>query len=292
MRIGFSGHETFVCRSFWLKKGYDLMSLPGNRTMNEAVVRLGVGKNMVTAINFWLRGFNIFDRDANKTTVLGDFLFGGRDPFLEDTASLWLLHYAIVSSEKVFIFNAFFNEFTKERTDFTKDHLIAYMKRKTEEEEIKLFSDKTYDSDAHVFLRTYVRSNDGRSDLEDETANLLVDLNLITTYTKENTEGKVIQWYRVNRQDRPDLPNQILLFAIIDQAGSETRAISFSDLLESPNGPGSVFRLSEKALDLKLQDLATEMPNDVGYTDTAGNRVLQLKRELNKMEILGGYYGN
>lgn len=268
------------------------MSLPGNRTMNEAVVRLGVGKNMVTAINFWLRGFNIFDRDANRTTVLGDFLFGGRDPFLEDTASLWLLHYAIVSSEKVFIFNGFFNEFTKERTDFTKDHLIAYMKRKTEEEEIKLFSDKTYDSDAHVFLRTYVRSNDGRSDLEDETANLLVDLNLITTYTKENTEGKMVQWYRVNRQDRPDLPNRILLFAIIDQARSDTRAISFSDLLESPNGPGSVFRLSEKALDLKLQDLATELGDDVGYTDTAGNRVLQLKRQLNKMEILGGYYGN
>lgn len=39
----FSGHETFICKQFWLKKGYDFL-IAGNRFGNEnAVVELGVG---------------------------------------------------------------------------------------------------------------------------------------------------------------------------------------------------------------------------------------------------------
>lgn len=290
MKIGFSGHETFVCRSFWLKKGYDLVQLPGDSSVNEAVVRLGVGRNMVTAINFWLRGFDVYDRDMQNTTRLGDFLFGGVDPFLEDTASLWLLQYSIVSKEKVFIFHSFFNEFTKERMEFTKDHLIAFLKRKTEAEDIKLFSDKTYESDATVFLRTYVRSNDGKADFEDETANLLIDLNLITIYHKENNEGRNVQWYRVSRQEQPALPDELLLFAILDRFGETPRTISFNDLLEAPGSPGSVFRFSERALERRLQGLASDYRESITFSETAGNRVLQITKPVDRWRILEDYY--
>lgn len=291
MKIGFSGHETFVCRSFWLKKGYDLMQLPREISVNEAVVRLGVGRNMVTAIHFWLRGFDVYDRELRDTTRLGNFLFDGVDPFLEDTASLWLLQYAIISKEKVFIFHSFFNEFTKEKTEFTKEHLISFLKRKTEAEDIKLFSDKTYESDATVFLRTYVRSNDGKADLEDETANLLIDLNLITVYYKENTEGRNVQWYRVARQEQPDLPNEILLFSILDRFGETQRTISFNDLLEAPGSPGSVFRLSERALEHRLKDLAVDYAGLLTFSETAGNRILQITEDMNRWTILEDYYG-
>ncbi|MFD0792073.1 DUF4007 family protein [Mucilaginibacter litoreus] len=290
MKIGFSGHETFVCRTFWLKKGYDFVMAGRSFTQEDAVVFLGVGKNMVTAINFWLRGFNIYDRENNQATELGRFLFEGHDPFLEDSASLWLLHHSIVKSQKVFIFNAFFNEFTKEKSEFTREHLIGFMKRKTEEEEIKLFSDKTYESDAAVFLRTYVRANDGKVDVEDETANLLIELNLISMYYKENTEGRAVQWYRVNRQDRRDLPLPILLFAILDKYGESTQSIAFNELLEGTDSPGSIFRLSERALENKLHDLANEYHEEMSFSDTAGNRVLQINRELDKWIILGEYY--
>ena len=55
IKIGFSGHETFVCRHFWLKKGYDFIKSGHSFSQDDAVVRLGVGKNMVTAISFWLK---------------------------------------------------------------------------------------------------------------------------------------------------------------------------------------------------------------------------------------------
>ncbi|EOR93956.1 hypothetical protein ADIARSV_2790 [Arcticibacter svalbardensis MN12-7] len=291
MRISFSGHETFVCRQFWLKKGYEHLLAHRSFVDDDAVVHLGVGKNMTTAIKFWLRGFNIAD-DHDKITTFGDYVFSGKDPYLEDSASLWLLHYMVINNERVFIFNSFFNQFLKEKNEFTKPQLISFLKRKTEESGIKHFSDKTYGSDANVFLRTYNRANDGKADIEEETANLLVELNLIRPFTRLSLDGKTsIQWFKVIRESRENLPREILAYAIINTFGNEVQSLSFKDLLESVNSPGNIFCLTEKGLEEKLVELAHVWPLDFNYNETAGNRVFQIKRELDKWEFLNRYYG-
>ncbi len=48
----FSGHETFHCRHFWLKKGYDFVNQGHTFSEDTAVVDLGVGQNMVKPINY------------------------------------------------------------------------------------------------------------------------------------------------------------------------------------------------------------------------------------------------
>ena len=47
-RLVFSGHESFQCRNLWLKKGYDFIKNGNSFNDEDAVVKLGVGKNMVT----------------------------------------------------------------------------------------------------------------------------------------------------------------------------------------------------------------------------------------------------
>ena len=42
----FSGHESFACKSHWLKRGYDFVVAGKNFNDDEAVVHLGVGKNL------------------------------------------------------------------------------------------------------------------------------------------------------------------------------------------------------------------------------------------------------
>ena len=42
----FSGHESFPCKSLWLKKGYDFIVHGNNFSSPDAVIQLGVGKNM------------------------------------------------------------------------------------------------------------------------------------------------------------------------------------------------------------------------------------------------------
>lgn len=63
-RYSFSGHESFHCKSLWLKKGYDYL-LAGNRFADiDSVAKLGVGKNMVASIRFWLRAFGLSQSDT------------------------------------------------------------------------------------------------------------------------------------------------------------------------------------------------------------------------------------
>lgn len=59
MRYSFSGHESFHCKSLWLKKGYDFICNKKHFADTDSVVELGVGKNMVSAIRYWLKAFSL-----------------------------------------------------------------------------------------------------------------------------------------------------------------------------------------------------------------------------------------
>ena len=76
-RYAFSGHESFPCKTLWLKKGYDFVVQGKNFNNPDAVIDLGVGKNMVASIRYWLRVFGICEGD--EPTPLGDNLFNKAD---------------------------------------------------------------------------------------------------------------------------------------------------------------------------------------------------------------------
>ncbi len=100
MKYTFSGHETFACKNLWLKKGYDLIKEGKSFSDDDALVTLGVGKNMVSAIKFWMKSFGILDED-NQITKIGNLLLddSGYDPFLEDVNTLWLLHFLLINTD-------------------------------------------------------------------------------------------------------------------------------------------------------------------------------------------------
>ena len=127
----FSGHESFPCKSLWLKKGYDFIVHDKDFNASDAVIDLGVGKNMVASIRHWLRAFGILKDD--KLTELGIYLFDdikGKDKYLEDLATLWLLHFCLVFNDVATLYNMFFCGVQKERTNFDKDQVVTYVKLK------------------------------------------------------------------------------------------------------------------------------------------------------------------
>ena len=76
-----SGHETFPCRYTWLPKVVQSLSENSKlfRDEDEAMVRLGVGKNMVRAIRFWAdaTGVSCDDGEGNfKVSSIGSQLLG------------------------------------------------------------------------------------------------------------------------------------------------------------------------------------------------------------------------
>lgn len=66
----FSGHESFPCKSLWLKKGYDFVVGGNDFNSPDAVITLGVGKNMVASIRFWLRAFGVTENDKKQSLAI------------------------------------------------------------------------------------------------------------------------------------------------------------------------------------------------------------------------------
>lgn len=78
-KFRFSGHQTFPFRHGWLTKA--AMGIGEDRELfrrEDALVRLGVGKNMVSSIRHWSQATGVIEigRGEARLTELGTHLFG------------------------------------------------------------------------------------------------------------------------------------------------------------------------------------------------------------------------
>ena len=282
----FSGHDSFPCRQFWLKKGYDFIMNGGRFSDDDAIVKLGVGKNMVSAIQFWMRSFGLLDENRELTQI-AHFLLGedGRDPFLEDIGTLWLLHYLLVSTGWATVYQLVFNEFRKQRVEFTRGQLINYLIRITDE--TTRASRRTLRTDVDVLIRTYVRPTGRSRNPENDFLSLLIDLDLMQGVGRPHAEGGTV--YRIESKDWAFLPTEIVLFAILRQ--NQGHSLSLSRLMADPDNVGNVFALHRDGLQRHVETIAHQWPQAT-FTDDAGIKELQFIQRPDPYEILNGYYDN
>lgn len=284
-KLSFSGHDSFQCRQLWLKKGYDYVLEGKNFNDEDAVVQLGVGKNMVSSIRFWLKAFNIID-NKDIPTEFGKRLFddeNGYDPFLEDEASLWLLHYQLVKNSFASIYSIIFNEFRKEKLFFNKETFVNYVKRIGESNPDLNFNENTVAKDFIVFANLY--KNDPESkDVEDSFSGILSEIELLKTTGK----GKEEQFY-IENTERDNLPVAIVLYEILDNP-NYGKSISLNSLEFDNNSPGSIFALNRTGLMNKISDMVDGF-KDITFTDQAGIKELQFKNKADAYSILDTYYG-
>jgi len=286
IKYTFSGHDSFQCRQLWLKKGFDFIQDNQSFNSEEAVVKLGVGKNMVSSIRFWMKAFNIIDSKDNPTEF-GNKLFdneSGYDPFLEDEASLWLLHYQLIKTGLASTYSIIFNEFRKEKLFFNKETYVNYLKRRREAEESLNFNDNTVADDFIVFVKMYQGNESSNKDIEDSFSGILSEIDLLKTIGK----GKEEQ-YQIENNERDKLPEAVLLFTILDNQ-DYGNSISLNSLEYDVNSPGSIFCLNRSGLTNKISEIVNENKN-ITFTDHAGIKELQFKNKPNAYLILDKYYG-
>jgi len=283
IKYTFSGHESFQCRQLWLKKGYDYIQ--SNKSFNDedAVVKLGVGKNMVSSIRYWMKAFNIIDSKENPT-IFGTKLFGndGYDPFLEDDASLWLLHYQLINTGIASTYSIIFNEFRKEKLFFNKDTFVNYLKRIREAEKSLSFNDNTVVDDFNVFVKMY-QNNESNKDVEDSFSGILSEIELLKTYGNGKDEQ-----YQIENNERDKLPEEVLLFSILDNPNYGD-SIGLNSLEYDNNSPGSIFCLNRSGLVNKISEIVLGN-KQITFTDHAGIKELQFKKKPIAYSILDAYY--
>jgi len=284
VKLSFSGHEKFHCRQFWLKKGYDFLKAGKKFSDEDAVVALGVGKNMVNSIRYWMKAFDLVD-EQEQPNEMAHYIFGenGKDPYSENIGTIWLLHYHLVTKGKASIYSLFFNEFRKERIEFTKEQLLSFLKRKCEELNFSV-SLNSFDADIDVFIKTYLRPKGKIRNIEDEFSGLLIDFDLLQEFDKS---GKKL-WYKIESKEREEIPVEIVLFSILDQKTGDS--ISFRDLLNSENSVGMVYAMNESGLMKKIQEILLRFPDQVIFSDDAGIRELQFRENIDQKSLLENYY--
>ena len=278
----FSGHESFPCKSLWLKKGYDFIVAGNNFNSAEAVIGLGVGKNMVASIRFWLRAFGVTEND--KPTALGDYLFNdqnGKDRYLEDIATLWLLHFHLVFSEEATLYNMFFCGLQRERSRFDREQVLTYVKlRMVETGKMTLFNANTVKKDVAVLLQNYTLPRKPQSN--EDFSSLLIDLDLI----RQSTESK---GYYFNTDGKRQVTKEIFLYALLrlkEQEGDNT--IAFDTIQERV---GLVFCMQDfETIDM-LKQLAADYSRYFAYSDVAGIKQVQFTDDLDVKQVLDNYYG-
>ncbi|MEA4839751.1 MAG: DUF4007 family protein [Bacteroidales bacterium] len=278
IRYSFSGHESFYCKSLWLKKGYDFISENKDFNAPNAVVELGIGKNMVSSLRFWMRAFGLFDE--GKPTLIADYLFDnerGKDPFIEDLGTLWLLHYSLIKTELASIYKLFFIDFHREKNnEFTKEQLQYFLKRKNAETPYgHLYNENTVKRDIGVLLQNYVIPQQDKSN-EDFSA-LLINLNLI-----KHSEDKAFYF---NTKGKNELTPEIFFYAIIDDKKDE-QIVSFDRLMDL----ALVFCLTKAELIDTIQFLVEKYPKVLRYTDDGGIKQLFFLEEIDKTIVLEIYY--
>lgn len=276
--FNFSGHETFHCRPFWLKKGCDFLNEKRRFADEDAVIYLGVGKNMVTAIRYWMRAFEMANDDG--LTRLGKDLLrdGGWDPYLEDVGSLWLLHYHMVKNRHASIAHLIFNQLRDRVPEFTSKQYADFVAN-----EVSKASRRTVEKDFGVFVRNY-RDKDREEEEVDDLGGLLADLELLSM--KKVDSEKV---YFIERKRRGTLPPKVLLYAILD-AIPEGRSLSLTVMMETV---GKTFALDKDGMtDLLTEVAKTYAKKGVTFTPHAGVYELQFKERPDALTILSEHYAN
>lgn len=280
-KLQFSGHESFHCRQFWLKKGFDFIKARKKFSDESAVIDLGVGKNMVLAIRHWMKAFDLIDSKENLTE-LSKKIFDkkGWDPFLEDEGTLWLLHYHLTKAGYASIFKMVFSDLRKQKPEFSRQHFYSLVANTGSS-----FSETTLSKDFTVFLNTYVANSTSKSDIEDSYSGILTELNLVSLKKVSDKETLVIESRR-----RPQIPPLILLYCIADSY-KNSLSINVDQLFNDRNGVGTIFALNKEGLVEKLEDL-TRATKDVTFKNDAGVRELQFKKKVSPLILLEKYYGS
>lgn len=283
--LSFSGHETFACKTLWLKKGYDFMVNGGDFNAADAVSELGVGKNMVSSIRFWLKAFGISDND--KPTELGDRLFGddGWDPFCEDMATLWLLHYSIVSLNIASIYNIVFTGLRRTKIEFTRTDVQNYIEMTCRTaSQMNAYNERTVRKDIGVFLQNYVYPTDSKN-IEDYS-NLLIGLDLIRmTESLLKVNGKTEPLYRFSLKEPKDIVMDVILYSILDTADG-VRVLSYDTLTNL----ALIFGLGMNDFKSILKKLSKEYDDIITFSDNSGIINVGISGDADKFDVLRHYY--
>ena len=281
-KTSFGRNETFSLRYSWLNKGLKEFKQNENIFLSQdAPLVLGVGKNMVSSIKYWLGAYQILDfsEAIPLQTKFGEIL-EAYDPYLENSVSLWLLHWKLCTNpSSATLYYWFFNCYKKNK--FTKIEVLNDLNLWLDDIGSKKISTATLQRDVLLLLKTFSSSQEETKNFEELLENPFYSLNLLS----RNNDGSYMSSY----EPRDSINPALLGFCILEIFNSTMTKDLFKnekkrtqmpvgEFLNEQPSISRIFRINESFFYQLLDDLIKEYPNIFGFNETAGQRISELKK--------------
>ncbi len=298
----FSGHETFACRYAWLPKALHAIKDSKNLFADDdaAMIELGVGKNMVKSIRFWIEAAGMAAPDEDRCMVpteLGRsvFLTHGRDEYLEDITTLWLIHWKISTGRpNLLAWDHLLNRW--QESDFTESRVLAAFRKRVESEDRKA-SDVSFLQHFQVFLHTYVPTRGAKGEVSEDTIDCpLTELQLVTKIGEREREGAIRREsiYSFRREDKLTLTPGLFAFCVNDywqQRHPNEKTLSLRALATGEGSPGQIFKIPEQEVFTRVLNIRDV--TDGGFQFNESETLPQLRRSefMSMSSALSAAYG-
>ena len=284
IRPVFSGHETFPMRYGLLKKVYDACidierkngSISKDLFNNiEAIAILGVGKNMVSSMRHWALYSGLLNKDLTINPYARKiFADSGFDPWMENYATLWLIHWNLATNPNLFTYFHVFNCLNV--LNFDKETLAASIIEALKEENYLDVSPQTLKRDIECFIAMYSSRMLKEKVNEESFESPLTELGLIGPITRRDL-------FQLKYGIKSTLSFNTFIFGLLSfwrQYSPNSKSLSLEAICYEKKSPGRIFLINENAVGEYIQNLSEDTNGLLEWSETAGLKQILLKKNI------------
>lgn len=265
--MAYARHESFYLRDKWVSKGMKaIREDPQFFYDKEGFEKIGLGKNMVRSLRFWLLAMDLMDEKKEKKhelTNLGELIFN-TDRLLQKNETVAVLHYHLVRNAKdlATVFYWFFNVYKETITQ--RNDLKKSFKTWVKNNEPKAISEKSLDRDIDVLVQLYTKDAD-ENDPEDFIFSPFTKLGLVKEEPSEDKYENIRKVTpRIDKIGLVPLYYSLLTYSL----ENKTDLISLDEIINEEFLWGKVFNLRRNNIIEALNSLTNHAKYPIEYVRT------------------------
>ena len=282
----FGGHQTFHLREGWPLKGLEAIAQnPSALSDENAVVELGVGKNQVESISYWLTALQLATKEQNGMLPSEHAsLIMSNDPYLELDGSLLYLHYLLsTNKDEATTWYWFFNKFGA--TEFDAESLKVYLQTFVQGQTDKAVRPETIAREINVLLKTYREADYGaKGNPETENPSPFSRFAMIS-----NSNNKLIK----NKIKTALIPSQVfvaLVYLFWSCELGRPKTMQLEELVTKEMSPGLTLGLNTEDVLFLIEKILSDFPGQfLEFSRTGGYMIVTVDEKSSK-NAMQDYY--
>lgn len=284
--MAYGQHQSFYLRDRWLNKAIKHLA-HDNRFFydTEAFEKMGLGKNMVNSLRFWVVATGVvreeFNNERKKIHIITDIgkLIYKYDRFLQFSETSAILHYHLTKEkEPATVFYWFFNVLNE--NVITKEELLTRFIEWVQINEEKTISDKSLKRDIDCLINLYT-AGQNNEDPEEVIQSPISKLDMV-----EERKGII---FKKNGQVI-NIGLTALMYTLLNygnERGFDT--ITVEEIISKEGLWGHVFNLSRTTIIEALEKLSHHSKYPIRFTRTNNLDTIRLPN-VNPLDFLKSEY--